>query len=181
MLEATAGDDSLLALDMGTDGSGYGLLTVRARRLSGHGGARVFRRAVRITVESATAALAQAGMAAHDVSLFVPHQANLRIIEAVASRLGIPMCAAPPSCSTNGEHVERLDPPRPTEAAQQRRLAPGDRVLLSGFGAGMAWASAVVRWDAGVARRHDHRRSAESVPAQPGCGRTRGWRRRCRW
>jgi len=148
VLEATAGDDSLLALDMGTDGSAYDLLTCPHGGYLAMEGREVFRRAVRVTVESATAALARAGMTPADVSLFVPHQANLRIIEAAASRLGIPMARTAIVLDRTGNTSCASIPLALAEAAHQRRLAPGDRVLLSGFGAGMAWATAVVRWDA---------------------------------
>ncbi|MDQ3575692.1 MAG: beta-ketoacyl-ACP synthase 3, partial [Actinomycetota bacterium] len=81
----------LLSWDLGSDGSLVSLLEVppgeRWLRMEGK---EVFRRAVRVVVESSSAALAKAGLRPEDVDLFVPHQANIRIIDAVGSRLGIP-------------------------------------------------------------------------------------------
>ena len=88
-------------------------------------GKEVFRRAVRITVESAVNALERAKLTPDDVALFVPHQANLRIIEAAATRLGIPMDARRRRRRPDREHLERLDPPRPRR--RRRRRTPAAR------------------------------------------------------
>jgi 3-oxoacyl-[acyl-carrier-protein] synthase-3 len=106
----------------------------------------VFRRAVRVTIESATATLAQAGVTAADVALFVPHQANIRIIEAAADRLGFPAERTVVNIERYGNTSAASVPMALAEAADAGRLRPGDLVLLSGFGAGMSWASALVRW-----------------------------------
>ena len=156
--EATAG---LLAWDLGCDGSAASLLAVPA------GGSRlpptldtvtqgqhwlkmegqeVFRRAVRAIVESAAATLDQAGVTAADVDLFVPHQANVRIIDAAASRLGIPGERTFVNIDRYGNTSAASIPIALAEAADSGRLSRGDLVLLSGFGAGMSWASALVRW-----------------------------------
>ena len=108
-------------------------------------GREVFRRAVRITVDSSRAVLGKAGLSS-DVALFVPHQANLRIIEASASRLGIPMEHTAIVLDRTGNTSAASIPLAMAEAADRGRIAPGDVVLLSGFGAGMSWASAVLRW-----------------------------------
>ena len=138
----------LLAWDLGCDGSAAALLEVpvgdRYMRMEGK---EVFRRAVRIVVESAAVALDRAGLTAADVDLFVPHQANVRIIEASCSRLGIPMERAVVNLDRYGNTSAASIPMALAEAAEQRRTRPGDVVLLSGFGAGMTWASAVLRWD----------------------------------
>lgn len=138
----------LLAWDLGCDGSAAPLLEVpvddRYMRMEGK---EVFRRAVRIVVESAGLALDRAGLTPADVDVFVPHQANVRIIEASCSRLGIPMDRAVVNLDRYGNTSAASIPIALTEAAEQGRLAPGRVVLLSGFGAGMTWASAVLRWD----------------------------------
>ena len=140
----------LLSWDLGCDGAAAPLLEVpigdRYMRMEGK---EVFRRAVRIVVESASITLARAGLSAADVDLFVPHQANVRIIEASCSRLGIPMEKAAVNLDRYGNTSAASIPMALAEAADQGRVCPGDIVLLSGFGAGMTWASAVLRWDSG--------------------------------
>ena len=141
-------DRGLLAWDLGSDGSVAGLLEVPVGgRFIEMEGREVFRRAVRIVVESAVLVLQRAGLTADDVDLFVPHQANLRIIEACGTRLGI----APERTAVNldryGNTSAASIPIALAEAADEGRLNDGDVVLLSGFGAGMTWASAVIRWE----------------------------------
>lgn len=138
----------LVAWDLGCDGSAAPLLEVpvgeRYMRMEGN---EVFRRAVRIVVESAGLALERAGLTAADVDVFVPHQANVRIIEASCSRLSIPFERAVVNIDRYGNTSAASIPLALTEAAEQGRIPAGAVVLLSGFGAGMTWASAVLRWD----------------------------------
>ena len=109
-------------------------------------GKEVFRRAVRVTVESAVNALERAKLTPDDVGLFVPHQANLRIIEAAATRPGIPMERVAVVVDRTGNTSSASIPLALADAADAGRLHAGDHVLMSGFGAGMAWASTVIRW-----------------------------------
>ena len=138
----------LLGVDLGVDGSAHDLLTCAHGGYMKMEGKEVFRRAVRITVDSATAALGRANLDAKDVALFVPHQANLRIIEAAASRLGIPMDKVAVVLDRTGNTSSASVPLALADAADAGRLQPGDIVLMSGFGAGMAWASVAVTWGA---------------------------------
>jgi 3-oxoacyl-[acyl-carrier-protein] synthase-3 len=147
VLAANEGEHGLLAWDLGCDGSAAGILEIPAggqwMRMEG---SEVFRRAVRVVVDSADAALARAGLRPTDVDLFVPHQANARIVSAAAGRLGI----APEQTMVNIERYGNTSaasiPIALAEAADAGRLHDGDVVLLSGFGAGMTWASAVLVW-----------------------------------
>ncbi len=148
LVDGTDADGSLLAVDLGTDGSAYDLLTCPHGGFMAMEGREVFRRAVRVTVESAAAALERAKLSAEDVSLFVPHQANLRIIEAAATRLGIPMERTAIVLDRTGNTSAATVPLALADAADAGRLAPGDIVLMTGFGAGMTWASLVLRWTA---------------------------------
>ena len=148
LLEATDSDGSLLAMDLGTDGGAYDLLTCPHGGYMAMEGREVFRRAVRVTVESAAAALERAKLGPDDVALFVPHQANLRIIEAVTARLGIPMARTAVVLDRTGNTSSASVPLALADAADAGRVAPGDVVLMTGFGAGMTWASLVVRWTA---------------------------------
>ena len=109
-------------------------------------GREVFRRAVRATVESAQRTLAQAKITADDVTLFVPHQANVRIVDAVCSRLAIPVERTVVTLDHHGNTSAASIPLALAEAADEGRLHPGDLVLLAGFGAGMSVASALLRW-----------------------------------
>ena len=111
-------------------------------------GKEVFRRAVRVVVESAERAIADAGLRPADVSLLVPHQANLRIIVAACQRLGIPLERTAVVIDRYGNTSSASVPIALCDAIEADRVHRGDHLLLSGFGGGMTWASAVLRWDA---------------------------------
>ena len=145
-LSPCACGDGLLAVDLGADGSAHDLLTCAHGGYMKMEGKEVFRRAVRTTVRSASNALEKAKLGAHDIALFVPHQANLRIIEAAAARLGIAMDRVAVVVDRTGNTSSASVPLALADAADAGRLRPGDNVLLSGFGAGMAWGTVVLRW-----------------------------------
>lgn len=151
LLEAD-GADTLEGFDLGTDGSAQDLLYCPHGGTMKMEGREVFRRAVRVTVSSSLAALERAKITPEEVDLFVPHQANLRIIESAASRLGIPMERTAVVLDRTGNTSSASVPLALADAADRGRLEAGDIVLMSGFGAGMSWASAVVRWTAGSER-----------------------------
>ncbi|HZQ83418.1 MAG TPA: 3-oxoacyl-[acyl-carrier-protein] synthase III C-terminal domain-containing protein, partial [Acidimicrobiales bacterium] len=93
-------------------------------------------------------ALTKAGLTAADVDVFVPHQANARIISAAADRLGIPAANTVVDIDRHGNTSAGSVPIALSEAADAGRIKDGNVVLMSGFGAGMAWGSAVLRWKA---------------------------------
>ena len=151
----------ILGWDTGCDGSATGLLEIPAggSRLPATPetidaglqylkmqGPEVFRRAVRTVVESANLALDRAGVTVDDIDWFIPHQANLRIIEASASRLGLTRDQTIVNIDRYGNTSAASIPLAMSEAADAGRFRDGDLILMSGFGAGMAWGSAVVRW-----------------------------------
>jgi 3-oxoacyl-[acyl-carrier-protein] synthase-3 len=136
----------VLAADLGTDGSAHDLLRCPHGGWLSMEGREVFRRAVRLTVSSAESALARAGLEPADVDLFVPHQANLRIIEAAGERLGIPAERTAVVVDRTGNTSSASIPLALAEALDAGRVPSGGVVLLSGFGAGMSWASCVLRW-----------------------------------
>jgi 3-oxoacyl-[acyl-carrier-protein] synthase-3 len=147
VVEACAGESSLLGWDLGVDGTLVPLL------FADHGspgmvmrGQEVFRKAVRVTVESATASIQRAKVTIDDIALFVPHQANIRIMEAAASRLGLPPEKVASVIDKTGNTSSASIPLALIDAVESGRLEDGDLVLLAGFGAGMTWASAVWRW-----------------------------------
>ncbi len=153
--------EGLLAWDLGCDGSAASILEIPAggsrmpatpetvanklhfARMEGR---EVFRRAVRAVIDSASVTLEKAGLTADDIDLFVPHQANIRIVEAVNARLGIPMERTVVNVDRYGNTSAASIPIALAEAAHEGRIKPGDLVLLSGFGAGMTWATALIKW-----------------------------------
>jgi 3-oxoacyl-[acyl-carrier-protein] synthase-3 len=96
--------------------------------------------------ESAEQAIAEAGLTTDDIDLMVPHQANLRIISAACQRLGIPEEKAVVVIDRYGNTSSASIPLALVDALETDRLHQGDHVLLTGFGGGMTWASAVLRW-----------------------------------
>ncbi len=163
VLDRSPQDDGpgLLAWDLGCDGSAAGLLELPAggsrRPASAEtvaagehylkmAGQEVFRRAVRAVVDSAVTTLERAGVTASDVTWFAPHQANVRIIDSAAGRLGIPRERTIVNIDRYGNTSAASIPLALAEAGDDGRLQPGDLVLLSGFGAGMTWGSALLRW-----------------------------------
>jgi 3-oxoacyl-[acyl-carrier-protein] synthase-3 len=151
----------LLGWDLGCDGSGAGLIgipsgggrepasveTIAAR---GHymkmQGQEVFRRAVRAVAESSTLTLERAGVDISDVNWFVPHQANLRIIEAAAKRLGFESERTITNIERYGNTSSASIPLALFEAVEDGRVHDGDLVLCAGVGAGLTWGSALLRW-----------------------------------
>lgn len=155
LLDAGAGGEGplVLAADLGLDGSAAGLLFAEVGGTIKMEGREVFRRAVRAEIDSITKVLDTAGITPDDLALFVPHQANVRIIDAVNQRLGIPTERTALVLEHTGNTSAASIPLALCEAADAGRLRDGDLVLLSGFGAGMTWASAVLRWGRTARRR----------------------------
>ncbi|MFP4513417.1 MAG: beta-ketoacyl-ACP synthase III [Acidimicrobiales bacterium] len=146
-LEAVDGPGELLGWDLGSDGSARHILDADIGGYLEMDGREVFRRAVRVMVQSGNEALARAGVGADDIALVVPHQANIRIIESACAKLGIPMERAVTVLEHTGNTSSASIPLALADAAEQDRLHPGDLVMLVGFGAGMTWASAIIRWE----------------------------------
>ena len=109
-------------------------------------GREVFKAAVRSMAESADQALARAGLTADDIDLLVPHQANIRIIEATAKYAGIPMEKVFVNVDRYGNMSSATIPVALDEAVEAGRIRPGSNILMAAFGAGFTWGSAVVRW-----------------------------------
>lgn len=109
-------------------------------------GPEVFKSAVRSMCEAADGALQRAGLTGEQIDFLVPHQANMRIIEATARYAGIPMEKVIVNVDRYGNMSSATVPIALDEAQEQGRLKPGDNVLLVAFGAGFTWGSAVLRW-----------------------------------
>jgi 3-oxoacyl-[acyl-carrier-protein] synthase III len=159
-----AGEDEVtgfVGFDLGADGGGGGQLSLPAggSRLPmpfaddprlGYlqmNGPEVFRFATRIMVESAERLLEAAGMTIEDLDLVVPHQANSRIIDHAAERLGIPSDLMWNNVDRFGNTSAASIPLALTEARDAGRLQPGHLVLMVGFGAGLTWGSTIVRYE----------------------------------
>jgi 3-oxoacyl-[acyl-carrier-protein] synthase-3 len=139
-------EGQMLSFNLGADGSMRGILYADLGGNMKMEGPEVFKGAVRAMVSSSTRALEDAGVGADEIALVVPHQANLRIIEAACQRLGIPAERAAIVLDRTGNTSSASIPLAWIDAVRADRLSDGDLILLTGFGAGMTWASAVVRW-----------------------------------
>jgi len=146
VLEYDANGNDLLSFVLGANGDWADLLTCEHGGFIQMDGKEVFRRAVRVVVESATTAMADANVKAEDIALVVPHQANIRIIQAATQRLGIDMERAVVVLDRYGNTSSASIPLAMGDAIANDRVKAGEYALLTGFGAGMTWASAVVRW-----------------------------------
>lgn len=151
----------ILGVHLGSDGGGGPLLSLPA------GGTRipaseesvknrlhyihmegneVFKFAVKIMGEAAFRALEQAGMQATDVDWLIPHQANIRIIQSAAKRLKMPMEKVVVNVDRHGNTSSASIPIALEEAIHDGRIKSGQTVVMVGFGAGLTWASTVIRW-----------------------------------
>lgn len=146
VLEYDPTENDLLSFVLGAEGADADLLTCEHGGYFQMDGKEVFRRAVRVVVESAQQALESAGITADDLALIIPHQANVRIIQAACQRLNVEMDRAVVVLDRYGNTSSASIPLAFVDARDNDRVHKGDYALLTGFGAGMTWASAVVRW-----------------------------------
>lgn len=115
-------------------------------------GREVFKFAVRTCGDGSLETLEEAGLTVKDVDFLIPHQANIRIIEAAAKRLDLPMERVLVNVDRFGNTSTASIPLALEEAVNQKKIKDGDNILLAGFGAGLTWAVAVMRW-------YDYRKS----------------------
>jgi 3-oxoacyl-[acyl-carrier-protein] synthase III len=146
VLEAVDGGGQLLAWDLDSEGSLEPLFYAEVGGVMKMDGKEVFRKAVRIMVDSARKTMEHAGVTADQIALIVPHQANVRIIQAACDRLGIGMDRAAVVLDRVGNTSSASIPLALVDAIDADRIHDGDLVLLVGFGAGMTAASALIRW-----------------------------------
>jgi 3-oxoacyl-[acyl-carrier-protein] synthase III len=109
-------------------------------------GREVFKAAVRTMADACDEALRRAGVTADQVDLLVPHQANLRIIEAIAKHAGFPMSRVMVNVERYGNTSSASIPLALEQAVEEGRVGPGSVILMVAFGAGFTWGSAVIRW-----------------------------------
>src|SRR4029079_427331 len=159
VLQATDRNEGLLAEKLGCYGEAREILRVHGMggRYANHGilhgvtrwhfeGQEIFKRAVHGMGVACEEALAKLHLSANDVDLVVPHQANLRIIEAVAKRVHVPMERVFVNVQRYGNMSSATVPVALCEALEEGRVRPGAVLLMPGFGSGLTFAAHVVRW-----------------------------------
>ncbi len=159
VLQATDREEGVLADRLGCYGEVRGILQVHGMGLAyaNRGwplgdtdwvfeGQEIFKRAVVGMSSACETVLKARGLRAEDVHLVVPHQANLRIIEAVVKRAGIQMERCFVNIERYGNMSSATVPVALVEALESGRVAPGANLLLTGFGAGLTWSAHVLRW-----------------------------------
>ncbi len=109
-------------------------------------GNEVYRHAVKAMQEAAVEVMERAGVTAQEIDLLVPHQANVRIMEATARRIGIPLDRVYRTIHRYGNNSAASIPVALADAAEEGRLRRGDLVLAVTFGAGFTWAAMLLRW-----------------------------------
>ncbi|MBN2247933.1 MAG: ketoacyl-ACP synthase III [Coriobacteriia bacterium] len=162
-----ADEPGIMGIDLGSDGTGADVLTIPAggsampctpeRVAEGlHHvrmvGSEVFKFAVRAIPETTERALAASGLTSDDVTWLVPHQANQRILDTVADRLGIAHERVVSHIEWVGNTSSASIPLAVHDLYTSGNLRPGDVLALVGFGAGLTWGAAIVRWTKGPVR-----------------------------
>lgn len=163
VLQATDADEGLLSERLGCYGEsreilrvhGMGAAYAHQNRIIGNTewqfeGQEIFKKAVHGMAVACEEALARVGKTADDVDLVVPHQANLRIIEAVAKKTGIPMDKVFVNVHRYGNMSAATVPVALCEALEEGRVKPGALLLMPSFGGGLTFTGHVVRWGARV-------------------------------
>jgi 3-oxoacyl-[acyl-carrier-protein] synthase-3 len=164
VLEGSDGAVGVLASDLGMDGAAGHVLEVPIDGTMGDRvhpdpamcgismeGQEIFRRAVTKMGESSLITLDKAGLELEDVDLLIPHQANSRIIDATARRLGLDGAKVYVNIQSYGNTSAATIPVALTEALEDGRISPGDIILFTAFGGGLTWASLVYKWGSRVA------------------------------
>jgi 3-oxoacyl-[acyl-carrier-protein] synthase-3 len=154
MLEA-AEAGGFLGFELGADGGGGDSLWLPGsgsrlfddpERFVKMNGREVFKFATRVMVSSAQAILAECGKTVDEIDVYVPHQANIRIINHAAEKLGIPLEKIVVNVDRYGNTSSGSIPLALADAADDGRLGPGKLVLMTGMGAGLTWGSALIDW-----------------------------------
>ena len=161
VLEASTDESGLIDFDLYSDGQYWDLLYMPgggARHPASHEtvdkrmhfakmkGSEVFKVAVRMFAECTERILSRNGFTADDVNLFIPHQANLRIIEAAAKRVNLPMERVFVNVDRYGNTGAASVYVALEEAVASGRIKKGDLILIAAFGGGFAWGTALMRW-----------------------------------
>jgi 3-oxoacyl-[acyl-carrier-protein] synthase-3 len=192
-------EPGVMATTMGSDGAGASLLTIRAGSRKRHAnagsngtaakdtdyflkmnGPQIFRWATQMMAKASEKVVAASGLKMSQVDLFIPHQANFRIMDAAARRLGLPIEKVFSNVAEYGNTSAASIPIALCEAVQDGRVKAGDTIVLSSFGAGLSWAASAIRWGVAVKPQASRWRSI----AYPVGDRVAAWRstlRRQEW
>jgi 3-oxoacyl-[acyl-carrier-protein] synthase-3 len=159
VLQATDREEGLIAEKLGCDADVRGILRVRGMgtTYAHHGvllgdtawnfdGQEIFKRAVVAMANASQDVLSKSRRTIDDVRLVIPHQANLRIIESVAKRVGAPMERVYLTVQRYGNMSSATIPVSLVEALEEGRVEAGELILMPAFGAGLTWSSHLVRW-----------------------------------
>lgn len=161
VLQPVPGDRGILATRLGSDGSGGKHLDIPgggSRIPTTHesidkrlhylkmNGREVFKFAVRTLGKVAAEVLEDAGIKQEDLDFFIPHQANIRIIEVAAKKLGLPMERVLVNVDRYGNTSTASVPLALHEALEQGRIKDGDNVVMVGFGTGLTWGGLAMKW-----------------------------------
>jgi 3-oxoacyl-[acyl-carrier-protein] synthase-3 len=154
VLEAVA-DQGFVGFELGADGAGGENLWLpgsgsrrfdESEKYVKMNGREVFKFATRILVQSAEDLLAKCELTIDDVDLYIPHQANMRIIDHATRKLGVPSERVVINVDRYGNTSSGSIPLALADAAADGRLRPGQLVLMTGMGAGLTWGSTLIRW-----------------------------------
>lgn len=188
----------ILAVELGSDGSGADTLTLKAGgsalpatletvnngdhyiRMDGKA---VFRFATRVMADATQKVLARAGLSTDDVDLVVPHQANIRIIQnSVYKQLRIPEEKVYVNLQKYGNTSTASIPIALVEAIEDGRVKPGDKLVFVGFGAGLTWAACAVEWSVPTDKRADNwwQSTRRQATYQAAAARSM-WKKAVRW
>ena len=154
VLEATQ-EEGFIGFELGADGAGGESLWLpgsgsrlfdESAKYVKMNGREVFKFATRILVQSAEDLLAKCEVSIDDVDLYIPHQANMRIIDHATRKLGVPSDRVVINVDRYGNTSSGSIPLALADAAVDGRLQPGRLVLMTGMGAGLTWGSTLIRW-----------------------------------
>jgi 3-oxoacyl-[acyl-carrier-protein] synthase-3 len=167
----SAAEPGIMSSDMGSDGSGANLLTIPAGSRHRHhpesngngaapsfrsdyylrmNGPQIFRWATQMMAKAADKVMRGSGLQPADVDLFIPHQANFRIMEATAKRLDLPLEKVFSNVRDYGNTSAASIPIALCEAIGAGRIKIGDNLVLTSFGAGLSWSAIAMRWGAPI-------------------------------
>lgn len=162
ILRMVDGEEGILALDIGADGSLGNYLTVPSCHISQEekdkrksdnlrtvwmDGGEIFKFAIKALANGTMNILEKAKVKLSDLKLIIPHQANIRIIEAAAKKLGLEISKMFTNIHKYGNMSSASIPVALDEAVREGRIIKGDLVVLTGFGGGLTWGSALIRWN----------------------------------
>jgi len=144
---AKSQEAGILVSSLQADGLGGDLLKLEHGGFIEMNGSEVYRFAVRIMGEVVAEALEKAGLTTKDLDYLIPHQANTRIIQAAAKRLGLPMEKVHVNVNKYGNTSAASVPIALDEAVTTGKIKAGNTIALVGFGAGLTWAASILRWE----------------------------------